>query len=100
MPAAKCKVCDARLETIRALEQTIRALNEMVNLQRSIGVTPSATPGLEWGSYPPQPAQPAELAAVPDLEDIADRLNNDPDLDPEVADRLLSELQVLNTEQS
>jgi hypothetical protein len=93
VPAPKCKVCEAKSETIRALELTIQALNEMVNLQRSIGVTPPSTQ-----AYPPLKA--ADEAPV-DVEDIADRLNNDPDLDPEVADRLLAELQVVkNAEQA
>ncbi len=91
MPAPKCKVCDAKSETIRALELAVQTLTEMVNLQRSIGATPSAQPAP--AVYPPL----APVDDEPDLEEIADRLNNDPDLPEEVAERLLSQAQALNT---
>ncbi len=95
MPAPKCKVCDAKSETIRALELAVQTLTEMVNLQRAIPAGPPA-------AYPSSPAPAAypPLAPVedePDLEEIADRLNNDPDLPEEVAERLLSQAQALNT---
>jgi hypothetical protein len=94
VPAPKCKVCDAKSETIRALELAVQTLTEMVNLQRSIGATPSPqaqsqTPAV----YPPL----APVDDGPDLEEIADRLNNDPDLPEEVAERLLSQAQALST---
>jgi hypothetical protein len=90
VPAPKCKVCDAKSETIRALELAVQTLTEMVNLQRSIGATPS----------PQSPTVYPPLAPVddgPDLEEIADRLNNDPDLPEEVAEQLLSQAQALST---
>ena len=89
MAAPRCKVCEAKSETIRALELAVQTLTEMVNLQRALPVgPPSAYPSI------PAPAGDPE-SAEPDVEDIADRLNNDPDLDPEVAERLLTQLQVV-----
>jgi hypothetical protein len=90
VPAPKCKVCDAKSETIRALELAVQTLTEMVNLQRSIGATPSPQAPT---AYPPL----APVDDGPDLEEIADRLNNDPDLPEEVAERLLSQAQALST---
>ena len=87
MPAPKCKVCDAKSETIRALELAVQTLTEMVNLQRAI---PAAVPS---PAYPP--LKPVE--DDPDLEEIADRLNNDPDLPEEIAEQLLSQAQALST---
>lgn len=89
MAAPRCKVCDAKGETIRALELAVQTLTEMVNLQRSL-----MAPGVSAPTSIPAPAGNPE-SAEPDVEEIADRLNNDPDLDPEVAERLLTQLQVV-----
>lgn len=99
MPAPKCRVCEAKDQTIAAQQQTIAALNEMVNLQRAIPAAPAPAPTI----YPPTmpleeypPLAPVE-ADPTDIEEIAARLNDDPDLDPEVAERLLTQVQAFNT---
>lgn len=91
MPAPKCKVCDAKSETIRALELAVQTLTEMVNLQRALPVGPPSA----YPSIPAPTGNRDEAEPEVDLEDIADRLNNDPDLDDETAERLLTQLQVV-----
>jgi hypothetical protein len=94
--AAKCKVCEAKSETIRALELANTVLLEMVNLQRAIpAAVPTTMPSTE--QFPQRPhLVPVESAGEDDAEEIMARLNSDA-LGEEDAEKLLSQLQALNT---
>jgi hypothetical protein len=95
--AAKCKVCEAKSETIRALELANQTLLEMVNLQRAIprnDILPDPPEKAVSRNYPA--LVPVESADEDDPEEIMARLN-DPGLPEEDAEQLMAQLQALNT---
>lgn len=95
MAAAKCKVCAAHEGTIAAQQQTIQALMELVNTQREFLSPSTAAPAPEPERLPGQPPQLTLASSLPlevDVDEIAARLAAGVD-DPQVADRLMAELQ-------
>ncbi len=94
MAAAKCRVCEAKDDTIRAHETTIAALQELVNTQRTLMVPKDAPTQQAPSLYPPLEAVPLEMPRNEevDVDELAARLNAGVD-DPTVSERLLAALQ-------
>lgn len=100
MTDATCAVCAAKSETIRALEQTVAALTELVNLQRAVG---AGGPPVQETPASPGPSHSAGLSLIqgddePDIEETIARLNaGDLPEDEVEAERLLSQVQAMST---
>jgi hypothetical protein len=91
MSTARCKVCQAKDETIVALRATVQALTELTNTQRELMV-PNGFVGEAAPLHPP-PLELAEPYEEPvDIDEIRARLNAGVD-DPSVSERLMAELQ-------
>jgi hypothetical protein len=91
--AAKCRVCEAKDDTIRAHETTIAALQELVNTQRALMV-PKDQAAPTPPQYPPLAAVPLEMPRNDevDVDELSARLAAGVD-DPTVSERLLAQLQ-------
>lgn len=89
-----CDLCTEKDRTIAALENTVRALEELVNTQRAIPTLVGG--GLQASQVAPLPGRsPLEELGPeePDQEDIMAQLNAG--VDQDTADRLLAHLQVV-----
>lgn len=92
---AVCRLCKEKDRTISALETSIVALNELVNMQRALptlSATPFEEPKIESVEKPYLLPDPD-----PEPDDIMAQLNAGL-TDPETAERLASALQVFRSE--
>lgn len=85
----------AKDQTIAAKDQTIQALMELVNTQRAIPTAiPSGPAPADLLHFPPLEA--VDTPGEDEVEEIMAQMN-DPDLPEDTAERLMTQLQALNT---